>query len=266
VLYARGLNAFALGEWKQARSDFEYAVTLVGSTDQFLHATYPPHGLGLLCLAEGREEEAVHYLTRALTLAQRNHDMPVLCGVQGFLAERDLLAGRQEAARIRLIPLLDTPGPMVSFSKEVLAMLAWSYLEVGEADQAQALLTQVLSTARQAQMAPSLVQALLLSKEERWEEAEQAVQEALMLCRRMAAPYAEAKALYTAGLISHDKRELEQARQRFEAALGICTRLGERFYALRIEQVLANRGPNIFPAQNRLSRTLRDRRNMGTQK
>ena len=83
------------------------------------------------------------------------------------------------------------------------------------------------------------VQALLLSKEERWEEAEQALQEALMLCRRMAAPYAEAKALYTAGLVSHDKRELASTRQRFEAAREICTRLGERLYALRLEQVLA---------------------------
>jgi tetratricopeptide (TPR) repeat protein len=133
---------------------------------------------------------------------------------------------------------------MVSYSKEALALLAWTYLELGEADQGQALLAQVLSTARQAQMGPSLVQALrvqalLLCKEERWEEAEQALQEALMLCRRMAAPYAEAKALYTAGLVSHDKRELAPARQRFEAAQEICTRLGEWLYALRIEQVLA---------------------------
>ena len=133
---------------------------------------------------------------------------------------------------------------MVSYSKEALALLAWTYLEVGEADQAQALLAQVLRTTRQAGMAPSLVQALrvqalLLSKEERWEEAEQALQEALMLCRRMAAPYAEAKALYIAGLVSHDKGKVAPARQRLEAAREICTCLGERLYALRIEQVLA---------------------------
>ncbi len=133
---------------------------------------------------------------------------------------------------------------MVSYSKEALALLAWTYLELGEADQAQALLTQVLSTARQSPMHPALVQALrvqalLLSKEERWEEAEQALSEALMLCRRMTTPYAEAKNLYTAGLVSHDKRELAPARQRFEAALEICTQLGERLYAIRIEQVLS---------------------------
>jgi tetratricopeptide (TPR) repeat protein/transcriptional regulator with XRE-family HTH domain len=243
VLYWHGLDAFALGEWKRSRADFEQAATLVGSTGQFLHATYPPHGLGLLCLAEGRVEEALNYLTQALALAQRNHDMQVLCAVQGLLAEWDLLAGRAEDARVRLVPLLDTPGPLVSFSKEVLAMLAWAYLELGNIEQARILLMQVLSTARQAQMSPALVQALrvqslFLSKEGSWEEAEQVLQEALMLCRKMAAPYAEAKVLYTAGVISYGKGELALARQRFEAARDICTRLGERLYALRIEQTL----------------------------
>jgi tetratricopeptide (TPR) repeat protein/transcriptional regulator with XRE-family HTH domain len=244
VLYGRGLNAFAIGEWQQARSDFERAATLVSSTGQFLHATYPPHGLGLLCLAEGRQEEAAHYLKEALTLAQRNHDLQVLCWVKAALAEWELLAGRPEAARERLVPLLDAPGLMVSYSKEALALLAWAYLELGEADQAQALLAQVLKTARQARMGPTLVQALrvqalLWSKEERWQEAEQALQEAMTLCRSMAASYAEAKTLYTVGLVAQQKREWAPARQRFEAALSICTRLGERFYALRIEQALA---------------------------
>jgi tetratricopeptide (TPR) repeat protein/transcriptional regulator with XRE-family HTH domain len=243
LLYGRGLNAFALGEWKQARPDFERATTLVGLTGQFWYATYPPHGLGLLCLAEGREEEAAHYLTQALTLAEQNHDMQALCCVQGPLAEWDLLAGRPEAARVRLASLLDAPGLMVSYSRESLSLLAWAYLELGEVDQAQALLAQVLRTARQARMVPALVQALrvqalVLSKQERWEEAEHALEEALTLCRGMAAPYAEAKTLYAAGLVSHNKREVAPARQRFEGALEICTRLGERLYARHIEHLL----------------------------
>jgi tetratricopeptide (TPR) repeat protein len=195
-------------------------------------------------LTEGREEEAIDYLTQALALAQRNHDMQVLCSVQALLAEWDLLAGRAAAAQVRLLPLLDTPGPLVSYSKEALAVLAWTYLELGKAEQARIILTQVLSTARQAEMRPALaqalrVQALLLSKERAWEEVERALQEALLLCREMATPYAEAKVHYTAGVISYSKGDLAQARQRFEAARQICTRLGERLYALRIEQTLA---------------------------
>jgi tetratricopeptide (TPR) repeat protein len=195
-------------------------------------------------LAEGREEEAIDYLTQALTLAQRNHDMQVVCAVQALLAEWDLLAGRPEAARVRLAPLLDAPGPMVSFSKEALVLLAWTYLELGEAEQARIVLMQVLEPAQQAQMRPALVQALrvqalLLSKEGGWEEVERALQEALLLCREIASPYAEAKVHYTAGVISYGRGELAPARQRFEAARQICTRLGERLYALRIEQTLA---------------------------
>jgi len=244
LLYDRGLNAFALGAWQRARADFEQAATLVDSTGQFWYATYPLHGLGLLCLAEGRQEEAAHYLTEALRLAQRNHDMQALCWVKAALAERELLAGRPADARGRLAPLLDAPGLMVSYSKESLVLLAWAYLELGEVDQAQELLAQVLRTARQARMGPALVQALrvqalVLSKQERWEEAEQFLEEALALCRGMATPYAEAKTLYVAGLVSRSRSELELARQRFEAALAILERLGERLYAGYIEQLLS---------------------------
>ena len=69
-------------------------------------------------------------------------------------------------------------------------------------------------------------------------QTEQALQEALTLCRSMATPYAEAKTFYTAGLVSRKRREFEPARQRLEEALGICTRLGERLYAQHIEQLL----------------------------
>ena len=139
---------------------------------------------------------------------------------------------------------------MVSYSRESLALLPWAYLELGEADQAQALLAQVLSIARQARMGPTLVQALrvqalVLSKQERWEEAEHGLEEALMLCRGMGAPYAEAKTLYAAGLVSRNKRELEPACQRFEEALEICTRLGEHLYARSIEPLLGKSGTPV---------------------
>jgi tetratricopeptide (TPR) repeat protein len=243
VLYGRGLNAFALGEWQRARADFERAATIVGLIGQIWYATYPPHGLGLLCLAEGRQEEAAHYLTQALLLAQRHHDLQALCWIQAALAEGELLAGQPVAARVRLFPLLDTPGPLVSYSQEALCLLAWTSLELGEGDQAQALLSQVLRTARQARMGPALVQALRVqvlvwSQQERWEEAEHGLQEALKLCRVIAAPYAEAKTLYVAGLVLRQRGELEPASQRFEAALTILERLGERLYARSIEQLL----------------------------
>jgi len=244
LLSMRGLTAFALGDWHQARPAFERAATVVGATGQFWYASYPAYGLGVLNLAEGREEAAAHALSQALRLAQQHQDQQALCWVQATLAEWDLLAGRAEAARDRLAPLLDAPGLLVSYSREALALLAWAYLEVGEADQAHTLLTQVLSTARQARMKPTLVQALrvqalLVSKQERWQEAEQALQEALTLCRAMAAPYAEAKTLSTAGLVAQHQREWARARERFEAALTLLEHLGERLYSGYIKQVLS---------------------------
>ncbi|HKF36293.1 MAG TPA: tetratricopeptide repeat protein, partial [Ktedonobacteraceae bacterium] len=80
---------------------------------------------------------------------------------------------------------------------------------------------------------------MILSKQERRQEAEQSLQEALALCRDMAAPYAEAKTRYTAGVVSRMRGELGPARQWFEAALTILERLGERLYSRSIEQLLS---------------------------
>jgi tetratricopeptide (TPR) repeat protein len=97
--------------------------------------------------------------------------------------------------------------------------------------------------ARQELMRPILVealrvQALAWSRQERWAEAEAALEEALGLCRSMLSPYTEAKTLYVSGLVSQQKRELAPARRQFEAALAILERLGERLYARSIEQLL----------------------------
>src|SRR6266566_3570177 len=94
-----------LGDYQQARASLEQAIALDERLGDPAEMVYLLYGLGLLCLAEGRQEEAAHYLKEALTLAERNHDMQALCWVQGSLAEWDLLAGRPEAARGRLAPL-----------------------------------------------------------------------------------------------------------------------------------------------------------------
>jgi hypothetical protein len=52
-------------------------------------------------------------------------------------------------------------------------------------------------------------------------------------------PYAEAKALFAYGQLRIQQCEPQQANECFEAALAICSRLGERLYAQRIEQALA---------------------------
>lgn len=74
----------------------------------------------------------------------------------------------------------------------------------------------------------------------RWTEAVAALDEALTLAHRLPYPYAEAKALYVYGQLHVAKGEAEQARSRFEAALAILNRLGERLYAGRVVGELAS--------------------------
>ena len=51
-------------------------------------------------------------------------------------------------------------------------------------------------------------------------------------------PYAKAKALSTYGDLLVARVQPEQAREQYEAALGILHRLGERPYAERIERAM----------------------------
>ena len=61
----------------------------------------------------------------------------------------------------------------------------------------------------------------------------------LRLVRAMPYPYAEAKALYVYGQLHAVKGETEQAREKYEAAIAICERLGEGLYRPHIERALA---------------------------
>jgi hypothetical protein len=52
-------------------------------------------------------------------------------------------------------------------------------------------------------------------------------------------PYAEAKALYVYGLIRAARGEPDRARARYDAAMAILARLGERLYAEHVERAQA---------------------------
>jgi uncharacterized protein HemY len=83
------------------------------------------------------------------------------------------------------------------------------------------------------------VQARLEARRRRWAKAEQALEEALTICRSMPYPYAEAKVLNEYGYLRLQQDLVQEARQRFEAALAICARMGERLYAQHVETALA---------------------------
>ena len=64
--------------------------------------------------------------------------------------------------------------------------------------------------------------------------AEDGLLRAIALCRSMPYPYAEAKALYTLGLLCRAQGHLAAASSHWDAATGILQQLGERPYAMLI--------------------------------
>ena len=234
---------FETGDWKQARKEFEQALTLIRPVGMSRYAGFPFLGLGLLCQAEGRQEAANDYLEEAVKLALATQSYQIQEGAQAALAERELLDGRIDSARTRLMPWFSETGRANLAQEQILPLLAWIHLEQGEESQAQELLQQLIEHRRVAQerrhLADALqVQARLEMRWSRWQEAEAALEEALALCRATGSLYAEAKTLYIYGLLHLKQEAFAPSRKRLEEALAILNRLGERLYAQQAEKAL----------------------------
>src|SRR5262249_31614796 len=113
-------------------------------------------------------------------------------------------------------------------------------IEQGQLRQAEQLLTPLLAETRAAQLRLVLCDALqvlglLATRQRRWQDAEEALAEALSLARSFPYPYGEAKILMWSGCLWLERHDRERSQQQFEAALAVLERLGERLYARRIE-------------------------------
>jgi hypothetical protein len=86
------------------------------------------------------------------------------------------------------------------------------------------------------------VRGLLAIAQGRWQHAKAALEEAFSLALAMPYPYAEAKAHSVYGQLHAAKGEPDLARERYQAALSICARLGEGLYRPHIERALAELG------------------------
>jgi len=122
-------------------------------------------------------------------------------------------------------------------------LVAWASADLGDLEQAEAIITDMLTRAALQEQHLVLVdmlriKAILATRGKHWEEAEAALEEALSLARAMPYPYAEAKALAIYGRLHAALSEPAWAREKYKAALTICTRLGERLYAEHIEHAL----------------------------
>jgi len=238
----QGEFEFSLGEWEQAGATWERAHALlreIGS--RFLFGTLCM-SLGNLRVCQGLHELASHYLEQAITSAQGNPR--ALREAHAIYAERELVEGRADVARARLEPLYDESGRKEVAGTGLLALLAWMYLQVGDEIQAEILVEQDI-TARGAQANPRylafalMIKGWLRLRQGRWQDATDALDEALAHCRAMPYPHGEAQALYVYGQLHAAKSEPNLAREQYQAALAICARLGEGLYRPRIERALA---------------------------
>ncbi|HEX6778853.1 MAG TPA: AAA family ATPase [Ktedonobacterales bacterium] len=242
--WQRGAHAYLLGEWRQARADLEDALALLREI-----AIAPPLGnalcwLGALSLFEGHEEIAGKYFAEAL--ARAGEDVTAVDIMYWALAERDLLAGDAQAARTRLT-LPAHQQALVNGENWLWQrlLLAWALGELGELDEARSIVYAVLEETssgqpRFARVEALRVQALLARRQGAgYAEAEAGIEEALAFCRAMPYPHQEIRLLHASGLLYAHQGKQGMACKRFKAALEICARLGEQFFAPCLERELA---------------------------
>jgi tetratricopeptide (TPR) repeat protein len=201
--------------------------------------------LGQLCLYQGSWEEAAGYLEESSAIARGVGHLSPLRWAQALLAECELLAGRLEAARRRVVPLLDGTSIEEAGVLPLLLVLARVHLELEETDQAAASTGQGVRYARQRKgrrpLAEALwVHALVALRQGEVDTALSALEEGLTLAGAMPYPHGEARLLHVYGLLHIQQGARDPARERLEAALAIFLRLGALKDIERVAQALAD--------------------------
>jgi tetratricopeptide (TPR) repeat protein len=235
-----------MGEWAQARALFERALHLLG--DDPRSAAHPMMYLGQLDLVEGNLVSGSAQVEAAMGIEGSDRD-PWL-GWRGtrLLAELNLLEGNPATALSRLQELVEHTGegqPQGSVMFTLLfGPLAFAYVELGQEDEAEAILANGLARAEAkgqvlARAELLRIRGTLRSRQRRWEEARRDMQESLELVRPMPNPFREAQARVALGELALQMHLDAEAEGHFRSALDIFQRLGARAYAERVERRLA---------------------------
>lgn len=231
-----GYCAFFLGDWKQARVLLERAADMYRSVESY-YAASALTWLGQLCLAEGKWEEATHVLEEAALLGERTGNLDVFPLAHGLLAEISLLESRPAAlSRLEDLAALKNMGVHV-----MLPILAWGYLMTGD-DRAEPTAAAAVEAARKhtrlALVDALRVQSLVLTAQQRWDEAERALDEAVSMAEKMAYPYGMARALHAHGILQIQRGVPEHAPELLARALEIFQALDARKDAERTQRAL----------------------------
>ncbi len=232
------------GEWGAARRELELSVAALERGEAGLALPYVAAVLAALELATGAVEAGEEHLAQAIAAAEQSGDLLPLRYARMVQAEQAILTGRAQEARDTLLPVLDRAGQEETYVVPLLPLLAWAELELGDTASAEARLAEANRRALARELRLPLVdvlrvQALLHLKRRDWQEAAHAIEASLAVARALPYPHAEVKALDASGQMFAAQGDPQQARAQYATALAICTRLGERQYAARIERALA---------------------------
>jgi DNA-binding SARP family transcriptional activator len=240
-----GLTAYAGGEWDRAEELFSRSLALYRDLGAESDTMLPLFGLGAVGMSRGDWEEGSAALEEHIRLAHRSGDLRWLHAAQALLAERDLFEGRLEDALLRLESVTRLPNLSELALVDMLPTLAWTYLELGDAERAASTAVDAAErAARGEDQQPVIdalrVQGMALARQQRWEEAETCFARALQLGQRLPYPYSHGRVLYHCALMYAGRGQPEQARGYLQEALDVFQQLGARPYGKRAEQALAD--------------------------
>jgi tetratricopeptide (TPR) repeat protein len=230
-----------LGRWPEARQHAERAVEIARLEARSWSSALPLIRMGDLCILEGAWEDAADSLAQGMAVAVELDDPQFQWWGRSIQAELALMQGHVDQALSYLEPVEET-------LQRVSVPLIWTplarvYLETGALDRAEDVIRlgteQALALQLPLELVPWLrLQAVLLTTEQRWDEAEQAFREAVALPGSLPYPYAEALARYEWGRMELQRGQPEQARALLEEALVTFQQLGARPYVEWTEQAL----------------------------
>ena len=243
AIFGLSVIAFLAGERDVSQGYAERSLQLIQDLGGFWLPILHAAGLSL-ALAPGQWESASPELKECIDIIEAAGALPGWRKRQ-LLAARDLEEGRPDEAREQLIATLQDSGMEWEQAVPLEQLLAWAHLETGEEAQAEDLIRRGLEraaaeTLRMRKADWLRIQAMLLAQQERWTEAESALDEALSLVRSMPYPYGEARLLYQSGVMRLRRGESAPAREQLAEALAIFQRLGAERDVERARQVLLN--------------------------
>jgi tetratricopeptide (TPR) repeat protein len=250
VAFTRMAIGFLLireGQWPKARAEAEQAVSEARASGTTWAASYPLRCLGWIRLLQGERSAGLEYLGESLAMALAADDFQGVIASQLLLAQHDVAEGRYKEALDRITPLLDqlrNQGLPADEPVEALAEMGLGHDRKAEEILAPA---RVRLTAGEAPL--DLLEVLrasvqLATRQGRWEDARQDVEDGLRIAREIGLPYDEALLLFEAGRMYQASGDTDRARESLMASLATFQRLGAKLDAARAEEALRALSPH----------------------